>query len=142
MNTLNEKPAQDLDGDGIHYGQTVINFIGYWVAFLFTIIIVWILGLITYQMRFPPTDQASNYLSENVQLVGYVVSAFVGSITTLLAVFAGKKATEAAKATADIRKQDQKTMQDNRESVYKSHTDELGELKDEEKSNIFVKETE
>lgn len=118
------------NADGIHYGQRVINFTGYWVMIVFTIIIVWVLFLITFQMRFPPANTSANYLSEMVQLVGYVVSAFVGAITTLLAVFAGSKAKDIMKATAETRQVDQKTMQANRESVVKSHIDEIQESPD------------
>ena len=125
MSKLHEGPARDEDGDGIHYGQSVINFFGYWVASIFTLIIVWVLCLITYQMRYPPASEGQNYLSENVQLIGYVVSALIGSITTLLAVFAGKKAMDMMKATSEQRKADQKIMEANRKSVYEEKAEEM-----------------
>jgi uncharacterized membrane protein len=131
-----------IDNDGIHYGTSVINFFGYWCAGLFSIIIIWVLALTTFQMIHPPEDAASNYLSEMVQLVGYVVSAFVGSITTLLAVFAGNKAKDMMAATSQQRAADQKTVESNRKSVSSTHMAEVVAYdKLEESANIDIELT-
>ena len=114
---------QDPNNDGIHYSGRVINFFGFWVCFIFTIIVFSIIYFIRFQMLIPPISEGQNYLSEFVQLLGYIISALVGSVTTLLAVFGGNKVKDVMKATSEQRAADQKVLESNRKSVTENKID-------------------